>query len=238
MRSQSTVRQVGTRLPTNMLTRMGGDWWDEGNIGIEQGLSHYEHHVSLRSEGDIDRAFDETNRSVGRRTPRFLTVDDLIVVMDFKNPPGRRQRAHDAAKSQSSEVERITREALDWVETDASRALKLLTTLKWVGVPTASAILAMVMPERFGVIDRLVMGEIGRLVADRLRVDHKSSVAMVTLADALTLWSEGDEAKAWAMYSEGLRQRADELTVASSPRTIEKALWGWAAERRDVAARK
>lgn len=212
---------------------MTGDWWDRGDRGTEEGLGHYRLQVSRRNEEDIDRRFEEASLAVRTRAPRCLTAEDLMVVMDFKNPPGRRQRAHGAAESQKMEVRRITAEALELAETNEIEALKMLTGLRWVGVPTASAILAMVMPERFGVIDRLVMGEIGRLIGDRLRVSSISrSSALVTLAGALTLWAEGDVAKAWAEYSNGLRQRVDELKSTSTPRTIEKALWGWAEHHR------
>jgi hypothetical protein len=214
---------------------MTGDWWSRERAGIDDGLGHYQHHILRRQEEDTDRRFDEIGRTIRARTPHYFTADDLMVVMEFKNSPGRRHRAYAAVQTQRDEVQNITKDALAMALTDEVGALKRLTELKWVGVPTASAILAAAIPERFGVIDRFVMGEIGRLVTHRLRVGSATdSPALVTLADALTLWAEGKVAVAWARYSKGLQQRTDELESRSSPREIEKAIWGWAEHNRSM----
>ena len=213
------------------------DWWSEGDSGVQAGIRYYDHYVASRNEERIDRRFEEASKAVQARPRPFLTLDELLVVMDFKNSPGRRDRAHAAAHAQKDKIEDVTRQAIAWATEDSEsaelKAVSALRGLDWVGVPTASAILAMALPGRFGVIDRLIMGEIGRLARGRLvRAGEARSAALVTLTDALILWAEGSEPKSLVRYARGLRQRCAELSLSSTPRTIDKALWGWAEERR------
>ena len=101
------------------------------------------------------------------RRPMYLTLDELDRVLQWKLR-GQYGRQRDRRKANTDDVIRVvTGAALSIEHPDKDYEIELrfgiLCALRGVGVPVASAILALVFPERFAVIDfrgwRQVFGE-------------------------------------------------------------------------------
>jgi hypothetical protein len=115
-------------------------------------------------------------------------------------------------------------------------AVRQLCKLPSVGTATASAILAAVYPDRFGVIDRYAMSEVGYLAAAVVRDGGPPDESLALLVEGLTLWAaeswttKGAGAEAYGPYTAGLVLRARMLMEANGgafrPRDIEKAIYG------------
>jgi hypothetical protein len=101
------------------------------------------------------------------RRPMYLTLDELDRVLQWKLR-GQHGRQRERRKANTEDVIRVvTGAALSIEHPDEDYEIELrlgiLCTLRGVGVPVASAILALVFPERYAVIDfrgwRQVFGE-------------------------------------------------------------------------------
>jgi hypothetical protein len=77
----------------------------------------------------------------------WLTKPELIKICKWKSPRGIRH----IKQNREVIIKKITKEALS--TRSEQRKLKLLTSLKGVSVPMASAILMLTNPKRYGVID-------------------------------------------------------------------------------------
>jgi hypothetical protein len=84
-----------------------------------------------------------------RRAKRrgWLTRAEFLAACEWKSPRARRWYEANSAAA----IRRITRDALR--TRDECRRMELLQSLKGVSIPTASAIVTMVDPQRYGVID-------------------------------------------------------------------------------------
>lgn len=158
-------------------------WWAEGAAGIERGLSYYQ-----AATGPIDAEFDAIEVRAKERTPPHLDIADLTTIVQFKVWPG--MRAYKARQLASVSPEEMTAKALrDAYRGDVRSALVTLDALPQVGIPTASAILAAVYPEKFAVIDRYVMSEIGYIATTWLREGRQADEALALLVESLTAWA-------------------------------------------------
>jgi len=129
----------------------------------------------------------------------YFTCDAFLAVCAWKTGrTKRRVRSNDAAA-----VEETTRRAL--AATDERSRMDALTSLRGVGVPTASALLFAVEPERYPILDRRALESLGR----RPRGIYPVSF--------------------WLRYLDACRALAAEHRVAQ--RTLDKALWQHSYER-------
>lgn len=111
---------------------------------------------AMRGRPELFEYFDDQERKVGlliqdlksARERRYLTADELYRIARIKST----RRAEQARKNLTDEVAELTKCA--FTVSSPVAAVAILTALRGVGVPTASAILAWTFPTRFGVIDR------------------------------------------------------------------------------------
>jgi thermostable 8-oxoguanine DNA glycosylase len=91
------------------------------------------------------------------RSPFFLTAEELDRVFHWKLRSQYGRVAGHLAKNSDSEYRAVTKKVFavvsDVFKDECTVRLKLLVTLHGVGVPIASAILALTEPERYCVID-------------------------------------------------------------------------------------
>ena len=106
---------------------------------------------------EVESVKDRMRDLAVRRPAFFLTAEDLVPVLDYKLRRQLHRTAWRRAGWTSDQVERVTLAAFS-VRLD-DRALELrarvaiLTALPGIGVPVASAILAVCEPARYGIID-------------------------------------------------------------------------------------
>lgn len=192
------------------------DWWSQGRAGIEEGLRLYSEQTSSKVEGD----FEDLCARLQGRIPVHLDQADMRVVAAFKG-----RGAYLAVKETNvSEVtERGIRMAADG---DIEGAVRELCQITGVSIPVASTILTAANPQEFGVIDRLTMGEVIRLLLVRSEAGLASDPALADLGWAAWKWTrDPDDGRpaAYARFTVGLRRRARELAVPV--RDLEKALF-------------
>lgn len=114
-----------------------------------------------------ERLKEQFARLRQERVPLYLTLDEFDEILRWKLR-GQYGRQRERRKANTDDVIRtVTRAALSLTHPDddyeTEMRLGMLCTLRGVGVPVASAILARVFPERYAVIDfrgwRQVFGE-------------------------------------------------------------------------------
>ncbi len=197
------------------------DWWNLGDDGIKQGSDYYNERVGPSS---LQNDFNDLAEIAQGRTSPYLTLEEVQQVLRFKTSPGRRERAT-AALAVRNDVIQVTQGAYAVAhEGDIPAALKSLDALPWVGVPTASAILAAMNPQLFAIIDRYAVAEIAFLANARLFAGNPDSI-FGRLAETVPLWAWGNWYQAYARYVDGLRAKLA-AGDGSSTRDIEKALFG------------
>jgi hypothetical protein len=142
-----------------------------------------------------------------RRSPRWITLDELIRVVEWKMHRGvYRARNLVLVRSNSAEeVETASCEAFE-AAPHPTRPIARLAKLKGVGPATASAVLAAVRPDAYPFFDDVV----AEAIPEFGRVDF-------------TL-------KSYARYAERLMERTSLLAVACpeehwTPHAVGKALW-------------
>jgi hypothetical protein len=211
-----------------------GDWWNDGLEGIDEGLALYAEYTSAR----VEEPFEEAARIVQARTPPYLDHSNLEAVIRFKVGDNRWLGPTLAAIQQTVDVESITRRALADATAgkDRTAILGLIAPhLPRFGVPIGSAILALAMPDRFGIIDRFAMGEVANIVTTAVAHVNPPDAALALLSRALIPWVEdNDKLSAYEPFTAGLRQRAHDLGTRT-PRDIEKALFAFTLHRRSRA---
>lgn len=109
---------------------------------------------------------------------------------------------------------------------DIEGAIRALCGIRGVSIPVASTILTAANPQGFGVIDRLTMAEVIRLLLVRCEAGLASDEALVDLGWAAWKWTrDPDEGRpaAYARFTVGLQRRATELSVPV--RDLEKVLF-------------
>lgn len=200
-------------------------WWTHGAAGIREGLGFYED-----ATGPIEVDYDAIEQRAKARSPHALDAQDLIVIVQFKRWPGIRQFAGDKVLAGPA-PEEITAAALGQAHAgDVLGAFLALDRLPQVGIPTASAILAAVYPERFAVIDRYVMSEVAYLATAWMREGRPADESLKLLMESLTFWAAESWASAYPPFIAGLQLKVDLIQRADGdsfrPRDIEKAMYG------------
>jgi hypothetical protein len=152
----------------------------------------------LRRDDDDTRRLTRALRAAGRRG--YLTRAELEAVCRWKSPRAiRHVRGNPPAR-----VRAATREAL--AARDERRRLDALTRLDGVSVPMASAVLTLLRPRRYGVIDIRVWQVLHALGRVEGRADGR-----------------GFAFAHWSAFLEALRGVSKRLRV--SVRAVERALF-------------
>jgi len=94
---------------------------------------------------DVEKLLYEKGRSWAKKG--WLSKDEFLSICLWKS---RRPKSR-YNKNSGSKIKSITKRA--FVEPDETKKMKLLTRLTGVGVPTASAILSVINPKRYPIID-------------------------------------------------------------------------------------
>lgn len=145
-----------------------------------------------------DYLFGEMANNIRSRSPIYINLEELLYITFWKSP----RNLHSVMENNNAEVIEITKIALNIKE--ERKKIKTLTSkikrksLKGVGVAIASAILTIIDPERYGVID---------FHAWHALYGQKKSLF---------------SAKDYLKYLNDIRQKALEEGVR--PRTIDKGL--------------
>ena len=152
--------------------------------------------------GDSEQA-DKRAKDAGARIRQgYRTKENLYLIFYWKHQSSRfRERLINAFNSNSCDtVTAILNQVHEIVEVldDAGCAVTELVGLKGVGVPTASAFLANIYPEKFTLIDILALRALG--------IDNQ-------------------EIAFYRYYNDECRRLAKESST--SMRTLDRALWQW-----------
>jgi len=192
------------------------DWWSLGRAGIDEGLCLYSEQTSQK----IERGFEDLCARLQGRSPVHLDQADMRVVAAFKG-----RGAYLSARE--ANVAEITGRGIGLAAAgDIEGAVRELCGMKGVRVPVASTILTAANPREFGVIDRLTMGEVIRLLLIRSEAGLAPDAALVDLGWAAWKWTRDPDngwPAAYARFTVGLRRRALELAVPV--RDLEKVLF-------------
>jgi hypothetical protein len=190
-------------------------WWEQGRRGVDEGLELYVRQTHPR----IEAGFDELSERLRGRNPKYLDADDMRIVAAFKG-----RGAYLAVKDTTSPDKTAQGIAMAMAG-DIEGAIRELCSIRGVAPPVASTILTAADPDQFGVIDRLTMSEVIRLLLCGSN-DVASDPALGSLGCAAWQWArdpDGGWPAAYVSYVVGLRKRASELGVRT--RDIEKALF-------------
>ena len=132
----------------------------------------------------------------------FFTHNEFLSMCKWKEP--RERRRQNWASNTEADVRMLSARALG--APDEARRILYLCRLRGVGIPVASAFLALTDPERYGVIDIRVW----QLLALYQEVDYDQE-------------GQGLQVLHWLDYLDKIRLWAGELKV--SVRTIERTLF-------------
>ena len=97
--------------------------------------------------GDSDPRFPHAGDEI--RARGYVRRDELRSIAQWKSP----RRAELVEDNPNEVVEKVTGLALDLKRIYPGYAVNLLTILRGIGLPTASAVLAVADPHNFGIID-------------------------------------------------------------------------------------
>lgn len=134
----------------------------------------------------------------------YLTLEEFYKICMWKSA---RQKQKYISQKNRNEVEAITRSA--FVEQDEREKMKKLCELNGVGIPTASAILAVVFPEKYAVIDIRCL--------EMLREKFGYKISKQT------------SLKSWIEYLNIMRNTAKENAI--TPRKLDMALFAMHREK-------
>jgi len=102
-------------------------------------------HELVKKEEEKTAELIKQLRPVRKR--KYLTREELEEICYWKSPRAIRQ----IQRTHSKKIERTTKQALS--TRSERKRIELLTSLRGVSLPMASAILTLIWPERYGVID-------------------------------------------------------------------------------------
>lgn len=142
------------------------------------------------------------------RQRRWLTAAELACIYAWKEG-GRNRHLRDIldnAKGETDLVQQLTKEAM--AHTDEYKRIAILDRLRGVGIAVASAILTVIDPQAYGIIDRRVW----RLLHEYGEVDHGPDGENLTL-------------ESWLDFLPKLRHWAAELGI--STREVERRLFAY-----------
>lgn len=135
---------------------------------------------------------------------KYFSFNDFYQIVMWKSV-----RPKSRYISNKEQVERISREALS--KSDESEKIQTLCELNGVGIPTASAILTIIYPEKYAVIDIRCLEALN----DILKIKISKSVSL----------------KTWLKYLELIRNIAKENNI--KPRELDMALFAMHKENLD-----
>lgn len=111
--------------------------------------------------GDSDPRFPHAGDGI--RARGYVLPSELYKIARWKSP----RRAELVRLNQAQSVRKLTGRAFTLKDTDPGRAASLLDGLQGIGIRTASAVLAVIDPQRFGVVDYRVWNTLHRWQPDR-----------------------------------------------------------------------
>jgi thermostable 8-oxoguanine DNA glycosylase len=117
--------------------------------------------------GDIDPRFPEAGNKM--RSRGYLLRDELYEIARWKSP----RRAELVKTNLTEAVKQVSGGALFLKDIDHGQAVRLLDELKGIGIRTASAVLAVVDPQNFGVVDYRVWNTLHRWQPDRFASQNR-----------------------------------------------------------------
>lgn len=136
------------------------------------------------------------------RKQGYLTFDDFFKICMWKS-----SRPKQRYIKNKETVKVITKTAFS--KTDEKEKMKLLCKLNGVGIPTASAILTVVYPKRYAVIDVRCL----EILNDKFQTNFKKSMTL----------------KSWLEYLEKMRNLANNFGI--TPRQLDMALFAMHREK-------
>ena len=132
----------------------------------------------------------------------YLSFDDFYKICMWKSV-----RQKNNYIENKNDIEKTSRGA--FAEADEARKIEILCELKGVGIPTASAILTVVFPEKYAVIDVRCL----EMLKERLGFEVGKSISI----------------KTWLKYLDIMRGLAKENNI--TPRELDMALFAMHKEK-------
>ncbi len=126
----------------------------------------------------------------------YLSFDDFYKICMWKSARPKKRYLNN-----KESVEEITKRAL--LETDERKRIKILCELDGVGIPTASAILTVIYPKEYAIIDIRDLEELNKITKNKIG----ETISITT----------------WNNYIKKMRKLAKENHV--TPREMDKALF-------------
>jgi hypothetical protein len=164
------------------------------------------------------------------RSPHHLIAAELALIVEFKRWPGLRASVGRRVLAGPAPDELTSRALGQARDGNIGAAMDTLCQIREVGVPTASAILAAVYPDRFAVIDRYVMAEIGFVLTACAREGWPADESLALLAESLAEWVQHAAVAAYPLFVAGLIKKAELVSdrdhESFQTRDIEKAMYG------------
>lgn len=180
---------------------------------LREAAERYDYAGSLLL-GDPDPRFPHAGDGIRKRG--YVLRDELYQIVRWKSP----RRAALVQRNALREVHRLSGKALARKDNDPSQAAGLLTELWGIGIPMASAVLAVVDPQNFGLVDFRAWATLRRWRPDRFPPKHER------------YWT----VKYYLHCLETMRELAE--VSGLSCREIDMALWQmdreWSARRMPV----
>jgi len=166
---------------------------------------------SGRQRVEVSATFSTISRDL--RAKGYLTKSDFVSVCEWKTArPSKRYQKNN---------ERSVRNATELILTDLNdteAALQVLTNLKGVGVPVASAILTVLDPTKYGIIDYRAYRALLWLQSDDSTFSRYAG-----FADLTEKWRDYASVAAYLEFVRTIRTIGEAKGLTA--RTIEMALW-------------
>jgi len=184
---------------------------DEGPLVLDgETIREYARRYGYASEpllGDAEPVFPHAGDLI--RARGYLLVKELYAIARWKSP----RRAELVHHNSSQKIRQVTAKTLALKDTDPGRAVSLLDGLQGIGIPTASAVLTVVDPRNFGIVDVRVWKTLHRWRPDRFSPEHGN------------YWPVRD----FERYLKTIRELA--RSSGLSCREVDMALWQMDRER-------
>jgi hypothetical protein len=209
-RSEATARLANERRSIlHPMTPQADLWSSQALADWTAALASYDAVIDrqgVQSLGDLDRWYRlELPGAIASRTPRHVTLDELVMLTQWKMSRGV-WRARNLALVRSNapaRVVEVTTEAISHVP-DPTRPIRMISELTGVGPATSSGVAAAAAPAEYPFLDDVVAAQIPHLPAVAFTVAF------------------------YAKYADAIRLRAAQLGGTWTPVMVEQALWAHA----------
>lgn len=181
-------------------------WDDTDPAHWREALAGYDAAIDARASSrlpELDRWYrHELLPAIAGRTPRHVTLDELARVTEWKMKRGtyRARNLGLVRGNDEAEVVRASAEAIAAIP-DPRRPIARMAELAGVGPATASAVLALVAPDRYPFFDEDVANQIPGLGKVAFTIPY------------------------YLRYAEALRARAEAIGHRWSADEVARALW-------------